>query len=126
MAAPTLPSALSFPSSEDSHTPPSKRFAASSSSSPQIVTRRTPAGGKVAGAVEASGAERFWLYDAALRVYSAVRSGRVARGVHFTDPATKRKVYQLVFDTLYRECGISMLCNSPVQLQTTGSIIQIT
>ena len=47
--------------------------------------------------------ERYQLYEVILQVYSAVRQGRLPAGVHFASDAIKRRVYQMVFDVLYRK-----------------------
>lgn len=49
--------------------------------------------------------ENFHLYPIAQKVYQAVTSKMLPSelGVYIQDKTAKRKVYQLVFDTLYRE-----------------------
>lgn len=105
MAASLLRPALSFPPStgEGGQTPPAKRFAAGGSP-PTAAKTVTHSASSAAASVDRKGdGEQFRLYDLALRVYSAVRNGRLVDGVNFPDAAAKRKVYRLVFDVLYRE-----------------------
>lgn len=115
MAGSPFRSSLSFPSSfpgaEDSPTPPAKRF---SPSNPEIdITRGTQRKAVVQLRRSASNlsrnsssaeriVEQFARYDLALRVYSAVQSGRL-HDVCWPDAESKRIVYQLVFDVLYRK-----------------------
>ena len=49
--------------------------------------------------------ETFYLYPIAQRVYQAVTNKKLLSelGVYIQDKTAKRKIYQLVFDTLYRE-----------------------
>lgn len=49
--------------------------------------------------------ETFQLYQTALRVYQAVSINKLPCevGIHIPDRDVKRKVYQLVFNTLYRK-----------------------
>lgn len=126
MAASLLRSSLSFPSSfsgaEDSPTPPAKRF---SPSNPEMAPtrgtqrktvaqlRRSPTNLGRNCSAERS-AEQFARYDLALRVYSAVQSGRLPDGVRWPDAETKRIVYRLVFDVLYRKIRNKLYCKYTV------------
>lgn len=49
--------------------------------------------------------EYFHLYTKALKVYQAVSAKKLPCevGIHFPNRAVRRRVYQLVFDTLYRK-----------------------
>ncbi len=48
--------------------------------------------------------ENFYLYQPALKLYKAVTNKKPSEeDVHLPDKAIRRKVYQLVFDALYRE-----------------------
>lgn len=47
--------------------------------------------------------ERYQLYEVVLQVHSAVRQGKVPVGVHFASDVIKHRVYQMVFDVLYRK-----------------------
>lgn len=49
--------------------------------------------------------ERYQLYKVVQQVYSAVRNGKSPpENVPFARDAIKRRVYQMVFDVLYRKC----------------------
>ena len=55
------------------------------------------------------GLERYQLYKVVQQVYSAVRNGKSPpENVPFASDAIKRRVYQMVFEVLYRKC----ICNS--------------
>lgn len=47
--------------------------------------------------------ERYQLYEVVVQVHSAVRQGKVPAGVHFASDVIKHRVYQTVFDVLYRK-----------------------
>ena len=53
--------------------------------------------------------ENFYLFPTVLKVYQAVRSDTLPSevDVHLLNRKIKRKIYQLVFDTLYRKLAIS-------------------
>ena len=52
--------------------------------------------------------ERYQLYKVVQQVYSAVRHGKApAENVSFASNAVKRRVYQMVFDVLYRKCVVA-------------------
>ena len=38
-----------------------------------------------------------------LKVYTAVQNRKLPKDVHFLDAATRREVYQLVFDAIHRK-----------------------
>ena len=107
MAASLLRSSLSFPSSfpgaEDSPTPPAKRF--SPASNPEMATTRSKTVASIPSRKDGSErtTEHFARYGLALQVYSALRSGKLPGGVRYPDAETKRTVYRLVFDVLYRK-----------------------
>lgn len=46
--------------------------------------------------------QNFYLYEKALKVYQAVSTKKLPR-IYIPDRAARRKVYQLVFDALYRK-----------------------
>ena len=105
--ASTLP-ASSMKSSEDSPTPPAKRFAPGSggsniSSTPAPGEKRPLTGKRCADSDGVYSVERFRRYDLALRLFSAISKGRFAGDVSFPDSNCRRKVYRLVFDLLYRK-----------------------
>ena len=58
--------------------------------------------------------ENFLLYPTALRVYQIVSANKLPykEGVSIPNRATRRKVYQLVFDALYCKCPLSVSATS--------------
>lgn len=57
--------------------------------------------------------EKYLLYDTVHQVYTLVCRRKTPAGLHFPDIATKRRVYQMVFDVLYRK---SILCSSSARV----------
>ena len=49
------------------------------------------------------GCARYRLYDMTVKVYTAVQNRKLPKDVHFLDAATRRQVYQLVFDVIHRK-----------------------
>ena len=109
-------------------TPPAKRFAPGSPfacanrkaplprrSASSVSLKSTAARQDAAAAVAGENVERYRLYHPALLIFSAAESGRIAEGVRFPDAASKRKVYQLVFDVLHRECSVLIVRTAELQ-----------
>jgi hypothetical protein len=101
-------------SSEDSPTPPAKRFAPGSGGSSDLSIsstgeKRPLTGKRCADSDGVYSVERFRRYDLALGLYSAISKGRFAGDVSFPDSNCRRKVYRLVFDLLYHRGVIEEL-----------------
>ena len=105
---------LSLPYStfpEDNATPPAKRLAPESFNAGRTTPVPLPMRSASSTSVETAalqryrgeGTERFRLYDLALSIYSAAKSGRIPDGVCFPNATTKRRAYQLVYDVIQRE-----------------------